>query len=120
MHNIKFDNSVVGAINTAEVQTIDVNITYIKQSGNSQLGEVLKRLTESIANTKAVGDEEKQNSLDQVAYLSEQAAHAAKDRKPGMIKAALGAITSGAIAVKDVVDAWGAAEPLLKSHFGIG
>jgi hypothetical protein len=33
MHNIKVDNSVVGAINTAEVHTIDVNITYMKQSG---------------------------------------------------------------------------------------
>jgi len=120
MHNIKVDNSVVGAINTAEVHTIDVNITYLKQGGNAQLGEVLKRLTEAIANTKAIGDEERQNLLDQVAYLSEQAASAAKDRKPGMVKAALSAIASGATAVEGIEAAWNAAEPLLKSLFGNG
>jgi hypothetical protein len=120
MHNIKVDNSVVGAINTAEVHTIDVNITYMKQSGNNKLGEVLKGLTEAIANSKAMSDEEKQNLLDQVAYLSEQAASAAKDRKPGMIKSTLAAIAAGAAAVKGIADAWNAAAPLLKSHFGIG
>ena len=66
-----------------------------------------------------MGNEERQNLLDQVAYLSEQAAHAAKDRKPGMIKATVGAITAGAAAVKSIADAWNIAEPLLKSHFGI-
>ena len=48
MRNVRVDNGVVGAINTTEVHTIDVNIIYIKQGGNTQLGEVLRELTEAI------------------------------------------------------------------------
>jgi len=42
---------------------------------------------------------------------------AAKDRKPGMIRAALSAITQTATTVSAVATAWSAAEPILKAHF---
>ena len=59
-------------------------------------------------------------TLDQVGYLSEQATAAAKDRKPGVIKAALAGITATVTTVSSVLTAWNAAEPVLKSHFGFG
>jgi hypothetical protein len=120
LHNIKIDNSVVGAINTGKVQTIDVNITYLKTGGNDELGEALKRLTEAIANSQAMSQKEKAPLLDQVEYLAEQAAFAAKDRKPGVIRATLAGLTQAATAVTGIATAWSAVEPLLKAHFGIG
>jgi hypothetical protein len=119
LNNIKVANSVVGAINTGDIQTIDVSITYLKNAGNSNVSNALTSLTQTIVNEDSLSKVEKNHLLDQVAYLSEQAAHAAKDRKPGMIKAALGAITQGAATVSAVAGAWQAAEPLLKGHFGI-
>jgi hypothetical protein len=117
LNNIRVDNSVVGSINTGTVHAIDVNITYMERAGNETVGKALKALTEAVANA-SIPDSEKNNMLDQVAYLSEQAAGAAKDRKPGMIKAATAAITDAAHAASAVAAAWTAAAPLLKAHFG--
>ncbi len=118
LNNIKVDNSVVGSINTGNVQSIDVSITYLKESGNEQISAALKSLAEVIANATAIPAPEKNQLLDQVAYLSEQAVAAAKDRRPGMIQAAFAAITQGSGAIAAVATAWQAAAPLLKSYFG--
>jgi hypothetical protein len=120
LNNIKVDNSVVGSINTGSVQTVDVSITYLKNAGNDKVGNALKALTEAIANEASVSKKDKDDMLDQVAYLSEQASSAANDRKPGMIKATFGALTQAAATVSAIASAWSAAEPLLKGHFGIG
>jgi hypothetical protein len=115
LNNIKIDNSVVGAINTGTVQSIDVNISRLEQSGNDQVSEKLKTLTQAIANEPSLGDRDKNHLLDQVAYLSEQATSAAKDRKPGMIHAAFAAVGQTATTVAAVATAWKAAEPLLSN-----
>ena len=90
LNNIKIDNSVVGWINTGNIETVDVSISYLEHSGNKDISAALKILTEAIVNNAHVSSSAKSNMLDQVAYLSEQAANAAKDRKPGMIVATLG------------------------------
>jgi len=120
LNNIKVDNSVVGSINTGSVQTIDVSITYLKKAGGDEISEALKRLAESIANDTTAPDAEKSEMLDQVAFLSEQAVSAAKDRRPGLITATLGALNQGAATVSAIAAAWQNAAPLLRGYFGIG
>jgi hypothetical protein len=119
LNNIKVDNSVVGSINTGNVQSIDVSVTVLKEAGNEKISDALKALAEVIANSHDITASNKDSMLDQVAYLSEQAVAAAKDRRPGMIQAALASITQGAAAVTAIATAWAAAAPLLKSYFGI-
>ncbi|NTG38804.1 hypothetical protein G6K91_31570 [Agrobacterium rhizogenes] len=120
LNNIKVDNSVVGSINTGEVGTIDVSITVLEQAGNKELSEALKRLTEAVVNS-ALGKDDKDTLIDQVAYLSEQAASAAKNRKPGMIRAALNAIndtvTKTATTVTTVAAAWHVVGPIITEYF---
>lgn len=117
LNNIKVDNSIVGSINTGNVQSIDVSVTVLKEAGNVQVSEALKVLAEVIANDKAIPVPDKNQMLDEVAYLGEQAVAAAKDRRPGMIQAAFASIAQGAGAVAAVATAWQAAAPLLKSYF---
>jgi hypothetical protein len=121
MHNIHVADSVVGSINTGSVQTVDVNITYLKQGGNKDLADALQKLTESIANETNLNADNKNNLLDQVAYLSDQASCAAKDRKRGMIKAAMDSLNvfaQGANSITSITVAWQHVEPLLKVLFG--
>ena len=118
LNNIKIDNSVVGSVNTGTVHSIDVAVTYLDNGGNKQVSHALAQLTELIVNSSEMAAPEKNNMLDQVSYLSEQAASAAKDRKPGMIKAALGAITQASGAVTAIETAWTATKALLEGHFG--
>ncbi len=119
MHNIHIADSVVGSINTGTVQTVDVSITYLKQAGNNEVADALRRLTEAIANEPSLPPDDKNDLLDQVAYLSDQASSAAKDRKRGTIKATFDAISQGAGAVAAIATAWNVAAPLLQALFGL-
>ena len=120
LHNIRIDNSVIGVVNTGEVQTIDVHITHLKQGGQVEIGDVLKRVTEAIANSQDLSSSQKAEMLESLGYLSEQAAGAAKDRRPSIIKATLGALTQGAAAVATLSEAWSTAAPILSKYFGLG
>jgi hypothetical protein len=120
LNNIKVDRSVVGSINTGNVESIDVSITQLKNAGGDQVSDALTRLTEAIVNDQGIVKPVKDQLLDQVAFLSEQAVAGAKDRRPGMIKAAFGALNGAAPAITALAAVWASAQPLLKTYFGIG
>ena len=119
LNNIRIDNSVVGSLNTGTIGSIEVNISQLKTGGNDQASAALGNLTEKIAGADDIDAAKKNELLDQVAFLTEQAAEAAKDRRPGMIKAATETLAASANAVTSVAGAWQAAEPILRSLFGL-
>ncbi len=119
LNNIKLDNSVVGAINTGNVRDIDVKLGELQAAGLDKLSDAIAVLTQAIATDVKAGREEKDALLEQIAFLSAQAAAAAPQRKPGMIRAAMAAISNTATTITSVVGAWKACEPLLKKVFGI-
>jgi hypothetical protein len=118
-NNIQVDNSVVGAINTGNVRTIDITLTHLHNAGNDKARDALKALIEAILSDHTLSDTQKNDLVEQVAFLSEQTVVAAKDRKPGLIKATLGALTQTAGTVTTMAGAWNAAEPILKTLFGL-
>jgi hypothetical protein len=117
-NNIKVDNSVVGSINTGNVQAIDVNLTYLHSAGNDKARDALKALIEAVVNDTSISDTQKNELVDQITFLSEQTVAGAKERKPGLIKATFNALTEAARTVSSMASAWQAAEPILKSLFG--
>jgi hypothetical protein len=117
LNNIKIDNSVVGAINTGEVKTIDVNLTNLRNAGREDASAALKALTEAIISEASIDVALKNDLVEQVAFLTEQAAKRPEDRKPGLIKAAMGALTQVAGTVTAISGAWQAAEPIVRSIF---
>ena len=88
-NNIKIDHSTVGVVNTANVHTIDVAISHLNQAGKTEASDLFRELTENVVNDQDIDRKNIDEYLDIVAYLSDQAAAAAKDRKKGLIKAAI-------------------------------
>jgi tRNA A-37 threonylcarbamoyl transferase component Bud32 len=119
LNNIKVDNSVVGSINTGNVQAIDVSLTNLHNTGNDQARDALKALTEAILSDTSTGDTQKNELVEQVAFLSEQAVVNATDRNRGLIRATFSALTQAAGTVTAMAGAWQAAEPILKSLFSL-
>lgn len=119
LNNIKLDNSVVGAINTGNVRDIDVNLTQLHSAGLDKLRDAIGALTQAIVDDKQATTDERNALLEQVAFLSSQATVAVQERKPGMIRAAIGAIANTATTISGISAAWQACEPLLKMIFGI-
>ena len=118
-NNIRIDRSTVGAINTGTIHTIDVAITTMEHSGNTQVSHALTQFTQAVADDNSLSEIDKKELLEQVAYLSEQAAAGARDRRPGMIKAVFEGITKMAAATPVLITAWSALKPFLLAHFGI-
>ncbi|MBS7812291.1 hypothetical protein [Roseococcus pinisoli] len=119
LHNIKIDNSTVGVVNTGQVQSMDVNMTIMKQGGNAKLGQALAAFTEAILKSQQLQDQQRAEMVDQVSFLSDQAVAAAKDRKPGVIKATLTSLATAAGGLVSLSEAWDILRPLLASYFGI-
>ncbi len=119
LNNIKLDNSVVGAINTGNVHDIDVNLSQLHEAGLDKVSDAITALTQAVVNDQKASADEKNALLEQIAFLSSQATAGAQQRRPGMIKAAMGAIALTATTMTSVAGAWQSCEPLLKKIFGI-
>jgi hypothetical protein len=118
LNNITVNRSVVGTINTGNVEKIDVSLTHLHHSGRDDAKDALKALTEAILGA-TMPEDQKGELIEQVAFLSEEAAADADKRRPALIKPVLGALTQAAGTVSAMAGAWQAAEPILRGIFGL-
>lgn len=116
---VSVTGGVVGAINFGNVQEIKVKIEALTQSGDVSLADALASFTNTILNHADMADNEKDELLEKVAFLTDQAATASSERKPGIIKTVISALKDGASTLKTVAEAWASVEPMLKGHFGL-
>jgi hypothetical protein len=72
-NNISVEGSVVGAINTGELHKLDLAMTDISASGNAQLARYLQALTQAVVNSRDIADDNKNEAVEILSYLSSQA-----------------------------------------------
>ena len=116
--NVTVSGGTVGAINLGIANDIQVSLGAITQNGDLGVAEKLADLTNAILNANDADNAAKNELLDQMAFITQQASAKPSERKPGAIKAMLSAVKEGAGAITSVAGAWRAVEPLLKGHFG--
>jgi hypothetical protein len=112
-HNINVQGSVVGAINTGEVQRIDVAIDHIRLGGDPALAQSLTQFTEALLADAELQEEAKKEILEQLSFLSTQTATPKEQRKPGMIRAVLEGIGKAAAVSTALITLWERLHPLL-------
>jgi len=116
-HNIKVDQSVIGSINTGEVQRIDVAMSHIKTSGNEELVKALKEFTEAVIAETKLDAELKNQIIEQISFLTSQSALPKEKRKSGIIKAVLLAVKNMASTIVALSPLWNNLQPLLEHIF---
>lgn len=109
----------VGAINMGTAHDIQVSLEAITKNGDLAVADRLADLTNAILNADDADDAAKNELLEQVSFITEQAAAKPGERKPGAIKAMLSVVKDGAGAIASAAGAWSAVEPLLRGHFGL-
>ena len=117
--SVTVTGGTVGAINFGNVRDIQVSLQALTQNGEAGVADAMAGLTNAILEIGGVAEADKNELLEQVAFLTAQASTPPADRKLGMIKTVVAAVKDGARAVGGVASAWGAVEPLLKGHFGL-
>ena len=113
LHNIKIDNSVVGAINTGEVMRIDVALSHIKIEGNAPLQQALSHFTESVIACNDLAATQKNEILEQLAVIAEQTAQPPQQRKAAVVKALLAAVKDAVSTISTLSTLWQQVHPAI-------
>ena len=116
-HNIKVDQSVIGSINTGEVQRIDVAMSHIKTSGNEELVKALKEFTEAVIAETKLDAELKNQIIEQISFLTSQSALPKEKRKSGIIKAVLSGVKNMVSTMVVLSSLWNNLQPFLEHIF---
>lgn len=82
------------------------------------MADRLADLTNAVLNADGTDEATKNELLEQIAFLTQQASAQPEERKPGMLRAILATVKEGTGAISSAAGAWSAVEPLLKGHFG--
>jgi len=73
LNNISIRDSVVGAVNTGEIERLDLAMTNVRAAGNSELANTLKELTQAILDAEDVTEAQRKEMLEAMSYLATQA-----------------------------------------------
>jgi hypothetical protein len=73
-HNIRVDNSVIGAINTGQIENLNVALDNIQNAGSPDLAYALQQLTEAVLGSSELPPEHKTAAVEHLSYIANQAA----------------------------------------------
>jgi hypothetical protein len=106
LNNINVNNSVVGAINTGVVQSIDVSLSVIKSQGEPDIVDSIKGLTEQLIKSNDINDKQKNEILEQLSFISEQLAKPKESRKRSLIGPVFKTIGAALTGFPKLIEAW--------------
>ena len=105
--------SQVGTIN-ATLQSI-----YVGDGQQKEFTRALEQLTQAVVSETRLQDGDKQEIMDALLSIAEQAAKKPEARSNGMLKAAVSWLPTAVSTVKSLSDLWDTLSPVVKSHLGI-
>jgi len=122
MTEINVTNSTIGILNTGHIkniETININIAKLNDTGSDQVAEALKNVAFAVANSAELPDDAKSDALDQLESLSEQATLPDAERsKPGVLKAMLTTLNVALSAGGSLAGIWATWGPTIQKFFG--
>ena len=117
LNNIHVTNSEIGVLNTGAVQTIDSTLTILKSEGNIALAAALQALSEAVIKADDLTNTQKNDTLELIGTMSEEAVVPKAKRKLAVIKAMLSQTASTLTGVASVANALEAVKAAIESLF---
>ena len=118
MNNINVSNSVIGTINTGTIGVIDQSISALVQTGEPNLAQAVKELSEAILKSGDLTSNQKAELVEGLSVVAEEAAAPKERRRSAVARAILenaAKVTSLANDITDVGQKWW---PVLMAAFG--
>jgi hypothetical protein len=109
LHNIHVTNSVVGAINTGSIGTVDQSISSLIQCGEPELAQAIKALSEAILQSGDLTSNQKNELVESLSVISKEAASPKEWRQNTVASALLEKamkVTALANDITDVCQKW--------------
>jgi hypothetical protein len=94
-HNIRIDRSVVGAINTGNVEKMEVALNNIHANNqNQELENLLKEFTEAVLHETSLSGQTRNDIVEQLTALAVEIAKPQESRSKGVVMAVVKSIAA--------------------------
>ena len=106
-------------LNTGSIQTVDSTVTVLKSEGHSEMASAVTSLSEAVIKSTTVGSEQKDQILELLGALSQEAVAPKEKRKLTVARTLiteLSAILGGIAALSQV---WERSLPIFQKVFGL-
>jgi hypothetical protein len=118
LNNIHVSNSEVGVLNTGTIGNVDATVTVLKSEGNAQLASAVAALSEAVIKSGQISNDSKNQILELLGALSEEAVVLKEKRKSSVAKALLVELSGILGAVSALAGLWATAKGLFEQLFG--
>jgi hypothetical protein len=92
LNNIQISGGTVGVLNAGSIQRVDVAIGAIQNGGDTALAAAIKELTEAIATSSELRDQQKNDALEMLDVVAAEATQPKEKRRTAVAKPVLGAL----------------------------
>jgi hypothetical protein len=117
---VQISNSTFGALNLGEVKgSIHAHVASISGASADAFRQAIAAMTEVVAGATELTEQRRQEVLQYIDALAEQAGHEPAKRKTPIIKGMLLAIPTALDVSAHALDAWDKYGPAIRSHFGV-
>jgi len=116
-NHIQVNDSVVGSINTAQVGRIDIAMEKITNGGDQEVAKAIKALTEAIIDSKDATEELKNQIVEQLGFLADQATLSKEHRQTSVVSMVLNTLAGTIGIAADLTALWVQWGPILNNFF---
>jgi hypothetical protein len=116
-HNIRVEGSNVGVINTGELQRLDQALTQVQAGGDAGSAGVIGALTQAVLDAPDIDAATKNEALEHLSYLAQQAALLPEQRQRGVGRTVLATLERLLNAVASLGTVYAMAKPVIAALF---
>jgi len=117
MTNIHLSNSVAGVINLGAIHSVDQTVSALITLGEPDLANAIKELTQATASSSVLAQAQKNELIEILGFLAEQAATPPQSRKSGMVASMLEKAPAILALANDVADTYQKYWPIIEAVF---
>lgn len=117
LNNIQVSDSVVGVINTGQIEKLDVAVDAVRDAGQEQLADALQKLSQAVVDAPDLLPQQKDEAVEHLAFLAEQASMPKERRQRSVAKTVIVGLEHVLNAAASVVTLWQAVRPYLLGLF---
>lgn len=90
LNDIRVENSTVGSINTGTIQRLSVAVGGLGARGDAALAEAITALTEAVVSMSILSADQKNDVVEQLGLLAEEAQQPAGQRRRSVLRSSAG------------------------------
>ena len=116
-NNIRVSDSVIGTINTGNVEKLDSRVSAMQNENRHELANAILHLTQAIIDASDLEQSNKNSALECLSFLSDQALTPEKDRQTTVGKTIISKLQQLLSNTGSIASLWSAAEPIISNLF---